>query len=506
VVLGSDTAAFPKEIYAMMCDEFKDLYDYLVDEEFTSSDCSPGAAQGGICVLQSVHGFDERHRFQSLVHPLPLLPELPSEESHRFFTSRLSWAKPDKLKLDDRLVALNSLIKASNRQNTELLECSLVKAYRGFEKQCIFSEAKEDKKTRVSPATARKVCWIMVYAMLQTLLSCTRVPEQVRDAFDVPYHLCVQTAGCPPWSGKKPYQTLLQIQATGSPTETLALSIPERTSSIHTPKPEISPSSITNAIKPDIDHVKIAHRAQYSPPSTRPQSIIGLRKSLSISKRPRPGTVRRALSSLGNMPELRHPRPIRTSYHEILVHGYGNGTNPVSVSSSTPTSAAASEVAATNDSSASSNEGASEGWSQSPESSDDRSTENSSPRSSVGECAVQPLNLRSHGQGLKRKPTFRDMLQGGMALRNKDSSVYADIEVGTGAGEEGGELDMEGLQGFIRVEREVQVEIDYEDVCRTRTPVLGNAEREGKKMDIELDADAESCYEPHKELESYLSS
>jgi hypothetical protein len=45
----------------------------------------------------------------------------------------------------------------------------------------------------------------------------------------------------------------------------------------------------------------------------------------------RKGTVRRALSSFGNMPELRHPTPKRPIYHEILVHGYGNGTNTVSI-------------------------------------------------------------------------------------------------------------------------------------------------------------------------------
>jgi hypothetical protein len=53
-------------------------------------------------------------------------------------------------------------------------------------------------------------------------------------------------------------------------------------------------------------------------------------------------TVRKALSTIGNMPELVHPRPRRASHHEILVHGYGNGTNTVSIAPA-PT-AAESEV------------------------------------------------------------------------------------------------------------------------------------------------------------------
>jgi len=35
------------------------------------------------------------------------------------------------------------------------------------------------------------------------------------------------------------------------------------------------------------------------------------------------------------MPELRHPRPVRNAFHEILVHGYGNGQNTVTFSTST---------------------------------------------------------------------------------------------------------------------------------------------------------------------------
>src|SRR5450432_3372550 len=65
---------FPKHVYERMAMEFQNLYEFLVDENFTSSDTSPLPAQGGICVLQNVQAFDQRNHHDPLPHPLPLLP------------------------------------------------------------------------------------------------------------------------------------------------------------------------------------------------------------------------------------------------------------------------------------------------------------------------------------------------------------------------------------------------------------------------------------------------
>lgn len=312
------SGAFPKNIYAQMCAEFQKLYDLLVDTQFSTADNIPTSQLGGICVFQSGQAFDARHKYTSLPHPLPLIPEVDdtsSSEKSRL-SKRLSFhSKADKMKPDPRLVAFSSLNKATNRQNQSLYDCSLVRAYRGFEKECVFAPSKVDKNDKLSQTDARKVRWILIYSILQTLLSVTRVPEQVRDTHNVPYNLCVLTAGCPPWKTDRPLETLLRTQTDQTKEDFIAtLSKPSSTT-------ENAPSTPAE-IKPDIDYFALIHKKQESHSSAA--STISTTTS-------RKGTVRKALSTLGNMPELRHPKPHRATFHEILVHGYGNGTNSVSI-------------------------------------------------------------------------------------------------------------------------------------------------------------------------------
>lgn len=311
--------AFPMSTLGEMRNEFEMLYEFLADESFTSSDPVPFPIQNGFCALQNIRAFDARRHYEPLPYPLPLLPEIHPQPAARHFTKRMSWRgiQPDKLQLDSRLVSLNSIAKATNRQKSELLECSLVRAYRIFEKDIAFSKA--DKKT-LSATEARKVRWIMVYATLQTLRSATTIPEEVRDFENVKYNLCVLTAGCPPWKEDKPYKTFLR-------TQTQQMNVDWQTTTLYAES--VSPvSSIAeeeeqhrfSILEPDIDHRPVPSRS----------SSAGVR-SLTSAPPSRKGTIRRALSTLGNMPELRHPKPVRNSFHEILVQGYGNGLNPVSV-------------------------------------------------------------------------------------------------------------------------------------------------------------------------------
>lgn len=306
------STSFPKNAYMQMCQEFHSLYEYLVD---SNSEAIPFSQQGGICVLQSVQAFDSRNKFPSLPHTLPLLPEgQDASPSKSILSRRRSWyPKSDKMKPDPRLVAFSALSKATNSGQQSLLDCGLVRAYRGFEKECIFSPFRSDKDEKISQTDARKVRWILIYTILQTLISVTKIPPEVRDTRNVSYNLCVLVAGCLPWKESSPHPTLLRTQSDQMRDDALST---QQTSPTITERSTISPQEI----KPDIDYFAITHRPQ----SARPASIA----SGSISRR---GTVRRALSSLGNMPELRHPTPKRPIYHEILVHGYGNGTNNVSI-------------------------------------------------------------------------------------------------------------------------------------------------------------------------------
>lgn len=330
--------AFPKPTLLAMKDQFHNLYDYLVDESFTASDSIPGAAQGGICVLQSVREFDARHRYESLLHPLPLLPELSSpydntsSRSLSRLSRRLTWSRmSNKGKRDERLLTLTALSKASNRHKPELLACPLVRAYREFEKATVFADADEGGRKGESAATKRKVRWILVYTMLQTLVSVTEVPAAVRD-MDVDYPLCAQTAGCPPWRYAKSSSTSTLLRARSrrsahpsgsssgsSNSVSLSMASTAATSPTTASPP---PGSFALPIEPDIDYTSILSRV---PSCVRPFAAGPLAKTTRSQSLPEPpptlsrrATVRRALSCLGNMPVLQHPKPLRGSCHGVL--------------------------------------------------------------------------------------------------------------------------------------------------------------------------------------------
>lgn len=337
------SASFPKHVYGQMCQEFQKLYDYLVDSNFVSADLLPLLHQGGICVQQTLDAFDQRHKYTPLPHPLPLLPETEEKSAQRpTLNKRFSFMpKADKMKLDPRLVALSSLSKATNSMDQSLFECTLVRAYRGFEKDCVFSRTKADKGDKLSQTDARKVRWILVYATLQMLLSATQAPEQVRDTQNVPYNICVLTAGCPPWKEDRPLKSLLRTQ-TDQMKEDFKTALEKSGADLQTSPIEI---------KPDIDYRSLALQDTHKRVTSQ-SSLVSM-----VSRK---GTIRNALSTLGHMPELRHPRPQRASYHEILVHGYGNGTNNVII-----TAANESSRKRSSDSGSSSAEDLSSRWSNS---------------------------------------------------------------------------------------------------------------------------------------------
>ncbi|PBP24365.1 hypothetical protein BUE80_DR004660 [Diplocarpon rosae] len=302
---GKDS--FPKHIVAQMCSEFHKLYEYLVDWNHTFADGLVAAQQGGICVRQCIQAFDQRHQYPPLHHPFPLLPG-SEPKSKPPLNRRLSFAsKRDKMKLDPRLVTLTSLAKATNAQDQTLLDCTLVQAYKCFEEDCVFYPTKGDRNEKVSQTDARKIRWILVYSILQTLLSATLVPEEVRDTHNVPYNICVFTAGCPPWK-EQPYETLLRTQTDQMNADSQAVTEYSLTASTVTPCSEI---------KPDIDYLAINHARR-----------VG---DTSPSMKSRRATVRRALSTLGKMPVLIHLKPHRPSHHENIFQGYANGKNNTSI-------------------------------------------------------------------------------------------------------------------------------------------------------------------------------
>ena len=282
-------SALPKSTLRSMYFDFRHLYEYLVDPNSSTSMNSNRPADGGICVLQNVQAFDKKYKYSSLPTPLPLIPKI-SASTHRPRAGGISSLFGNKAaKTERRIMGLSALTAATNCDDLRVMESPLVSEYFRFEREWTM---REDEK--ISPSDARKVRWILIYSILQTLISVTRAPVEVRDTEGVTYPLCCQTAGTPPWT----------IQSSTPPSPT--------TATISVLKSAII-EAITE-IKPDMPHY---YPSSYSPapvsaaPSTPP---------------PRPfhplDTLARNASNT-TLP-IRCPQP-RKPFSEILVNGYGNG-------------------------------------------------------------------------------------------------------------------------------------------------------------------------------------
>lgn len=359
--IAGRSTIFKPELYSTLSADFEALYEYLVDERFTTASNSPFEAQGGLCTLQSVQAFDSRNRFSPLEHPLPLLPETPrSKESRRM---SMPWqlvgaarAGDGKLRPDQRLVVHAALMKATNHTKVHLMENRLVLAYRQFEESSVLTPHKSNRA--VSQVDARKVRWLFVYAMHQVLRSCAGVPEEVKFTERVDYHLAVSTKGLHPWEGREQNSTHHpSLRSVGDSAAVykakppLAFSargrsisaIPLATSFVLPPVKTPLLDASSTEIQPDIDYFALTHRDE-SPSSgrgngdpttpsrsrSRTRSLtraMSLRRSLSMFRTP---TSQRTKTLEQEPSTPTRPSSSRNSvYHEIVVQGYGNGTNGV---------------------------------------------------------------------------------------------------------------------------------------------------------------------------------
>lgn len=444
----ASSSAFPKSTYAQMCTEFQKLFDFLADKELTSTDNFRLPQQGGICALQCVRAYDQRHRFTSLQHPMPLLPEIEESPSSRpiinkRFSFTSSFVAKGKMKPDPRLVTFASLAKATNGRDQSVFDCTLVRAYRGFEKDCVFYPSKADKSDKLSQTDARKVRWILVYAILQTLLSATKVPDQVRDTQNVPYNIAVITAGCPPWKDepRRPLTTMLRTQIDQTLQDFIASKSP----------PEIETPSITlMELKPDLDYFALMNN-KASQHRKGSESTVSTASSKS--------SVRRALNTLGNMPELRHPKPQRLSFHEILIHGYGNGTNTVITTEPFPV--AAEEVSSPRKSSES-------GLSSSDEKASSRWSHTSNDRDEVPSLATSLSSQNRRGSDASMhidlsKNTINELLDKPMSSlglkRNTSlSSVYSNSVYAESILPDTLQVSKNPAEEYLKITKEVTVE------------------------------------------------
>ncbi|KAH7329451.1 hypothetical protein B0I35DRAFT_45149 [Stachybotrys elegans] len=319
--------SFDPDTYRAMREDFEALYDLLVDESYTTDGRLPSLAVGGICAIQHVQSFDARYGFQSLEHPLPLLPQSQPEKVSR----RRNWLpRGDRVKPSERLAIHTALIDASNWKET-VFRNDLVRAYRRFEEELVVSPQKADRREKLSIVDARKVRWILVYTVYQVLRNITDEPPEVRDDTAVPYHLAISAKDLPPWDDAP------VLSGPSSRRDSSTDASPLVTWSDGESK---HPSSGIE-IKPDIDYFALTHKdpsteRKGSLPSSSTTTTPVMSRSNSFSRvLVRSNTIRKSMGIFksGSMTSASSSPPVpplpKQPYHEIVVHGYGNGTNNV---------------------------------------------------------------------------------------------------------------------------------------------------------------------------------
>ncbi|KAI1376741.1 hypothetical protein F4677DRAFT_445063 [Hypoxylon crocopeplum] len=322
------TTIFPADVFRTMRTDFEALFQYLVDETFDTTQSSPFLAQGGICTWQSVQSFDMRHEFKTLYHPLPLLPRVPQEN-----TRGITWLGK-KIRSNQRLRENThaALMKATN-QREDVLKSGLVRVYRQFEEDLVYSPTKADKLENLGPMDSRKVRWVLIYGIYQALRQATEIPPEVRDTAGVPYHLCISTADLPPWDQEKPVYSLVRRQ-TDHIIRSTSPTTPGRDSI------RSSPHQRSFEIKPDIDYFAITHRGSTTEEAkdggSRLRRAASWRGSLSSNISQRLKTQRSSTKLTKQQPDRIAQSVHKAQYHEIVVQGYGNGTSDIATLENVP--------------------------------------------------------------------------------------------------------------------------------------------------------------------------
>ncbi|CAJ0553375.1 Ff.00g118870.m01.CDS01 [Fusarium sp. VM40] len=324
---------FDPAVLRIMREDFEALYDLLVDDRYTSFNTMPPTAHGGICTIQLVQSFDLEHNYETLQHPLPLIPETGGSRSRR-----MTWlSERVTLRSDRRVTAHAALINASNIAKPGVAQNDLVRAYRRFEEDSIMSPNKADKQDKVSLVDARKVRWILIYATYQVLRYATDLAPELEEEEinDAHYSLSTLTEKLPPWDTPRELNHVLKRQtqfvASGMDWSVYAKD--------DTTLREDSFGRIE--IKPDIDYFALTHQNR---PKTQQDNHKRERRASMLAQPSRSNSFSQALSrsstirrsmAMFKSPSSTPPQsitpPSRPPYHEIVVLGYGNGTNDVSL-------------------------------------------------------------------------------------------------------------------------------------------------------------------------------
>ncbi|APA10527.1 hypothetical protein SS1G_06946 [Sclerotinia sclerotiorum 1980 UF-70] len=310
----SGSGAFPKSIFEQMRSEFQKLYEFLADSSETIAKPTTTSRQE-LDVLHVVRAFNARCKIEPLPHSLPLLPDDNAQPSTKPLSKRLTFTakmfpKSDKSHNEPRLGPMTALDKATNRQKQHLTDCSLVRAYLRFEKECAGPvNSRMVTAENISQAEGRKVRWVLIYSSLQILIQATEIPDQVRATQNVSYNISIRTGGCPPWNDRRSCYNLIRTQSAQANKD-------YRNSLIR--------SNPCNAGETPIDVIAafseyLAQKDQFElsrKKESAADTALSTRNILAKAD---------ASGALTIMPELHHPIPRRNTHHEILTQGSGQG-------------------------------------------------------------------------------------------------------------------------------------------------------------------------------------
>ena len=311
-------SAFPKSLYRSMYFDFQKLYDFLVDTGSTTDFALQGPASGGICVLQNVDSFDKRHKFTPQPHPLPLIPcyaettkKMESQKALRQLTLASQHSKANNVQTISAALAA-----ATNTQDASVTGSGIVQEYIHFERT--YSSTLNQRDEKVSVTDARKVRWLLIYGILQYLVSALRAPKEVRDSETADYPLCCLLPEQSSWPGSSQVST-----PSAASTENVPQAIDEYLN---------GSQSESNSIQPD------CHREDYfsSRATSRCSSVeVPAPLRLSIPGANPPTRTFGSISFSGRSSRRNSLKLKPTNHCEIIVHGYGNGLNEAITASPT---------------------------------------------------------------------------------------------------------------------------------------------------------------------------
>lgn len=287
--------------------DFRKLYEYLVDPNFSALMALRDPTAGGIYGVQATSSFDRRHRYTTLPHPTALIPDVS-------YLSSLPKASPlsrifsnnKQSRQDRRTASLCALTAATNCSDVKVMESAIVREYFRFERETTLRE-----EEKISPSDGRRLRWLLIYSILQILISVTRAPIEVRDTEGIDYALCCQIAGTPPWNIGKVLATLPPKKSV------LRALVTETSTANHTilsQHPAHRPSDPTLSSPSTPPPCRLVPRT-HSTPNLHPTLTA------SVVLPPPVPLVPTILPPL----IVRHPQP-RKPFCEILINGYGNGS------------------------------------------------------------------------------------------------------------------------------------------------------------------------------------